>query len=238
MDVSTLQRPYVLPGEPLPVRLLNTLWAQRGGLRDDLATPADALTWSRTHGSPTERVDPAGLDAVVELRAALRTVAGHLTGDDRISAPQTDSDDLHDPPGPSLAAAAGDVAAALAVINEHSALAPAGHLTLVDGQVTWSVPPPSPAIEDALAVIAAAAAILFTGPDASRLRACHGPRCVLYFVQDHPRRQWCSLACGNRARAARHYRRHQDDTAPQPRRSRTSEQPRPRHTLPGDQRSK
>jgi predicted RNA-binding Zn ribbon-like protein len=33
------------------------------------------------------------------------------------------------------------------------------------------------------------------------------PGCVLLYVSDHPRRQWCSNACGNRARQARHYRR-------------------------------
>ncbi|MCI2240456.1 CGNR zinc finger domain-containing protein [Paenibacillus sp. TRM 82003] len=217
--MSTLERPYVLPGEPLPVRLLNTLWAERGDLRDDLTTPTDALTWLRTNGFPTKSVAPSELDAVVELRAALRTVAGHLTGDDRVSALRVGGDD------PSVVTAADDVAAALVVIDEHSALAPTGHLALVDGQVQWSTPPPGSTIEDALAVIAAAAAVLFTGPDASRLRACHGPRCVLYFVQDHSRRQWCSLACGNRARAARHYRRHQDETAPRSRGKRTSEQP-------------
>jgi CGNR zinc finger len=46
-----------------------------------------------------------------------------------------------------------------------------------------------------------------TEPDATKLRACHAPGCVLYFVKSHPRRAWCSEACGNRARAARHYER-------------------------------
>ena len=43
---------------------------------------------------------------------------------------------------------------------------------------------------------------------ANLARATHAPGCVLYFVQDHPRREWCSTACGNRARVARHYDRH------------------------------
>ena len=47
--------------------------------------------------------------------------------------------------------------------------------------------------------------------DSPQLRACHAPGCVLYFLKDHPRREWCSTACGNRARAARHYRRHRLD---------------------------
>jgi len=51
---------------------------------------------------------------------------------------------------------------------------------------------------------------LLVGEDRVNLRACYAPGCVLYFVKDHPRREWCSHACGNRARAARHYRRHKN----------------------------
>jgi len=195
------ERKYVLPGEPLPVRLMNTIWAHRGALHDDLETPVKVLTWMRANGFLTAGADRTGRNAVVQLRAALRTVAAHLTDDDRPTGFRTGPDHV----------SAGDVEAALAVINWHSSAAPAGRLALTDSQVTWSTPAPGSAIEDGLAAIAAAATTLFTKPDASRLRACHGPRCVLYFVQDHPRREWCSLSCGNRARAARHYRRHQDD---------------------------
>ena len=40
---------------------------------------------------------------------------------------------------------------------------------------------------------------LITGPAAEQLRACEAPGCVLMFAKDHPRRTWCSAACGNRA---------------------------------------
>jgi CGNR zinc finger len=33
------------------------------------------------------------------------------------------------------------------------------------------------------------------------------PRCVLISLKNHPRRTWCSTACGTRARQARHYAR-------------------------------
>ena len=39
------------------------------------------------------------------------------------------------------------------------------------------------------------------------LRTCGAPGCVLMFLKHHPRREWCSNACGNRARQARHYDR-------------------------------
>ncbi|MEV7327621.1 ABATE domain-containing protein [Micromonospora sp. NPDC093244] len=44
-------------------------------------------------------------------------------------------------------------------------------------------------------------------PTRSELRACPAPRCVRYFVKDHPRQEWCKPSCGNRARVARHYQR-------------------------------
>ena len=60
----------------------------------------------------------------------------------------------------------------------------------------------------ALAAIASETIALVAGPHATDLRACGAPGCVLVFVKDHPRRRWCSVACGNRARQARHYARH------------------------------
>jgi predicted RNA-binding Zn ribbon-like protein len=46
--------------------------------------------------------------------------------------------------------------------------------------------------------------------DATRVRHCAGPGCVLHFYDTSKRgdRRWCSMAgCGNRAKAARHYAR-------------------------------
>jgi predicted RNA-binding Zn ribbon-like protein len=46
--------------------------------------------------------------------------------------------------------------------------------------------------------------------DATRVRHCAHPDCVLYFYDTSPKRgrRWCSMAgCGNRAKAARHYAR-------------------------------
>jgi predicted RNA-binding Zn ribbon-like protein len=59
-----------------------------------------------------------------------------------------------------------------------------------------------------LGAIAAETIALLSGAQAQRLRACEAPGCVLMFLKDHPRREWCSTVCGNRARQARHYRRH------------------------------
>lgn len=56
--------------------------------------------------------------------------------------------------------------------------------------------------------LARAAVDFLTSPACGQLRACPAPRCVRYFVKDHPRQEWCKPACGNRARVARHYQRH------------------------------
>jgi predicted RNA-binding Zn ribbon-like protein len=56
-----------------------------------------------------------------------------------------------------------------------------------------------------ISAIAADAIGLVAGPARTEIRSCGAPGCVLMFLKDHPRREWCSGACGNRARQARHY---------------------------------
>lgn len=41
-------------------------------------------------------------------------------------------------------------------------------------------------------------------PHGSGLRICSAPGCGMFYLRTHPRQQWCSPACGNRARVARH----------------------------------
>lgn len=59
---------------------------------------------------------------------------------------------------------------------------------------------------ETLATLAAKAADLLTGPDAGRLTACGSTLCNRYLLR-HGRRHWCSVRCGDRARAARAYAR-------------------------------
>jgi predicted RNA-binding Zn ribbon-like protein len=64
-----------------------------------------------------------------------------------------------------------------------------------------------------LAELARSAIDLLTCDDRKRLRACPAPRCVRYFLQDHPRQAWCKPSCGNRARVSRYYQRHHEDSS-------------------------
>jgi predicted RNA-binding Zn ribbon-like protein len=193
---TSAERDWVLPDEPLPVRLMSTIWADADGPHDDLRTTADVNDWL-----DAVSVDRAGAHATEgelatarALRDAVRLLAAHVTGDHR----------------PSTAAVTADVAAALDRVNVIAAELPAPRLALRDGRLELGLPGgPSP-VTTGLAQVAEQAVALLGGEDAGRLRACYAPGCVLYFVKTHPRREWCSVACGNRVRAARHYRRARD----------------------------
>ena len=54
--------------------------------------------------------------------------------------------------------------------------------------------------------------------DPDRIRRCANHACILHFFDASPggRRQWCSMAaCGNRAKARRHYERTREPRAAQ-----------------------
>ncbi|MGH3929324.1 MAG: CGNR zinc finger domain-containing protein [Pseudonocardiaceae bacterium] len=186
----------LLPDEPVAVRLMNTIWADRAGVHDALDSTGSASAWlgatMATSSAPLV-VSPSELERTRRLRDALRRLAAHVTSDER----------------PAAASATHDIDIALAEVNGIAAAGfTAPQLRLRDTRLlreTTTVGAPVPA---ALATIAANAVDLLTGLGSEQLRACPAPSCVLYFVKNHPRREWCSTACGNRARAARHYSRH------------------------------
>lgn len=199
---------WVLPEEPRPIRLMNTIWADRHGVHDGLTTCDDLARWLLATGLVSNRVaiTDDDLDRYRHLRDALRRLAAFVCSDDR-------------PAAASAITSPGDAIDAVNQAARHTPL-PA-QLQLSNRTLTRDRTPLGPPINLALARLATEAIELVTDDNAPRLRACHAPRCVLYFVKDHPRREWCTPGCGNRARAARHYRRHRDDpprqkTRPQP----------------------
>jgi len=191
--VAPAERTWVLSDETPPVRLMSTIWADADGVHDDLRTTSDVDEWLDAVG-----VDRAGAHATAgelattrALRDAVRRLAAYVTRDGR----------------PGAASAAADVAAAVSQVNSIAAELPAPRLALGDGRLEREAHGgPSP-VTTGLAQVAEQAIGLLGGDDAARLRACYAPGCVLYFVKTHPRREWCSVACGNRVRAARHYQR-------------------------------
>jgi predicted RNA-binding Zn ribbon-like protein len=181
----------MLPDEPMPVRLMNTIWADASGLHDHLESPADVDAWLDAVG-----IDRLGARATADelararaLRDAARRLAGHVTGNSSQAA----------------RCAAGTVADALAAVNVAARELPAPQLELRDGRLRPVPSARAHPVATGIALVATGTIELLTGPGADGLRACHAPGCVLYFAKTHPRREWCSVTCGNRARAARHY---------------------------------
>lgn len=200
---------HVPSAEPRPIRLANTVRRDRSTVRDHLTTAADLAAWlsgndvGTNAGTPVaagavaaEDVTAADLAAFRELRTAVRDLAAALTDDTRPIARDA------------------DVARAVDVVNRAATRADTRpQLEVVDERLRRTTTTTAGPVAAALAATAIEAVDLFTGDERELLRACHAPGCVLYFVKDHPRREWCSTGCGNRVRAARHYRRTSGVTA-------------------------
>ena len=184
-------RAWVLPDEPAPVRLMNTIWADASGVHDHLQSPADVAAWFDAVG--IDRLGavatPADLTRARALRDAARRLAAYVSGDSREAA----------------VCATESIHVALAAVNAAVLERPAPQLELRDGHLQSTARARVSPVRAGIAQVAEGTVELLCGSTADSLRACHAPGCVLYFVKTHPRREWCSVACGNRARAARHY---------------------------------
>lgn len=100
-------------------------------------------------------------------------------------------------------------AAAIACLNAASAQDPCSPQLCIRGDGVAVVRESSVTGVDRLLGMSARAAIrLLCEPGGAELRLCKAPSCGMFFLG---KRRWCCAACGNRARAARHYsRRHGD----------------------------
>ena len=87
-------------------------------------------------------------------------------------------------------------------INAISASAPIRTALARDGRVVEELDPRDPYARFEATV--ARSAIELAGRGQDRLCVCRAPSCGMLFLRDHPRQTWCSKACGNRARVARH----------------------------------
>jgi predicted RNA-binding Zn ribbon-like protein len=177
-------------GEPLPIELANTTYAVRGHTLDGLQNSEQLELWldqvrSRLPVPITtnEIVEDSDLAMARRIRDSVRALAKAAVQGTR-------------PP-----------AATIEVLNQAVRSAPRWR------ELRWDDSPESEAhstvrpVAAALSAIAEAAVDLFAGPMLADVRACHGPGCVLFFVKNHPRREWCSPACGNRARVHKHHDR-------------------------------
>ncbi|GAB4008983.1 CGNR zinc finger domain-containing protein [Nocardioides ultimimeridianus] len=199
-----------LLGEPLPVELMNTVWADRDGVHDALVTPGDAAGWLTALRERLPRgadvaawAKGAGEVEMVEVWSALRT----LRDATRALAARRTAD-------PRAAGGSGMPShEALDHLNALAKTAPSWPvLQWPDGATPTVVTDQAAQNTGQMAVswLAREAVDIIGGSRGEELRACLAPGCVLYFVRHHPRREWCSDSCGNRARQARHYQRRRD----------------------------
>lgn len=106
---------------------------------------------------------------------------------------------------------------ALAAINDAMTRVPTAALLHWDAERGLRREPSHPvtqALDHALAALAVDAAELLTGADADLLAACGASSCQRYLLRTHGRRQWCSVRCGDRVRAARAYARRTASSRP------------------------
>ncbi|MGW2471694.1 CGNR zinc finger domain-containing protein [Streptomyces sp. NPDC001665] len=170
-----------------------------GGVADDLATVEGATRWIQERSEPVagELVADERLRLdLVELRQAVRALFA------RAVSPA--------PPSPADAHRLMPAEEATARLNAAAAREPVAPQLDWPGEGGPVVRLLSAETDPSLRLLAALArdAINFlSGPQRTRLRSCTAPRCVRYFVKSHGRQEWCKPSCGNRARAARHYRR-------------------------------
>ncbi|MEU4347817.1 CGNR zinc finger domain-containing protein [Streptomyces sp. NPDC023838] len=178
-----------------------------GGVADDLSGPEGLTAWVREHAAALD-VDPDlrtdgftadddALAAVRALRAAVRALFARAV--------------RPDPPSPADAQRLLPVETALELLNAAAAVPTVPRLAWPEGADPYAVHHGTgtpDAVTALRAALARAAVDFLAGPDRVRLRACHAPRCVRYFLKEHPRQEWCGPSCGNRARVARHQRRH------------------------------
>lgn len=179
-----------------------------GGVADDLADVAGLTTWLRQHADPLREyaAEPGPYAStpderlrldVVALRRAVRTLFAHA---------------VH--PGPPSRADSSTLLPVPDAINQLNQAA--GRLPvrpILDWPdestptVAWRAAPGDARMR-LTAGLARAAIEFLASPARAKLLACPAPRCVRYFVKEHPRQAWCKPSCGNRARVSRHYQRH------------------------------
>lgn len=176
-----------LLGEPVCIELANTVFAVRGRPTEGLATPEHLADWLHNSGFVmVDEVTESDVEAARVLRAAIRAIAEATTQG-------------HRTPDAAAVTTLNGFAASPSRWRELSVRPKRGIVERSSGR----------SAECALGTIADNAIELFGGPRRDELRACTGPKCMLFFIGDG-RREWCSSGCGNRARAARHYAKTRD----------------------------
>ena len=181
---------FVFLGNNAAVDFVNTKIVRRGERLDLLQDNADLIRWAQEAGRSIDRKLTTGdLSSAKTLRSALQDLF------------QTSMEQRSAAPG-SLTTV--NQYLAKHVVQEVLQVNPDnGDLELVPAETASSV-------SSLLADIAYEGAVLLASPQASQLKHCNNPECVLIFLDTsrNQQRRWCSMdTCGNRAKVAKHYRK-------------------------------
>jgi predicted RNA-binding Zn ribbon-like protein len=193
--------PFFLADHPA-MDFLNSIVRLKGGAWDAMADKARFCHWMQASGMPGSRqaADAAMARTEGELAPILKE-AQTLREATRGLLPQLASQDEASRRSPRLA---GLIERLNLILSE---ACDQQRLELNETGALWQRVPLYPTPRSLLAPIAQAVGDLLMLPDFSRLRACEGTDCTLWFldVSKGNRRRWCSMAlCGNRAKVAAH----------------------------------
>jgi len=180
---------FVFLGNNAALDFINTEIVSHGEPLDLLQDAADFIRWADAAGFDLKsKLSAEDLSAVKQLRSALKDLFQARM--DRRNAGR----------------------GALATVNRHlgnhatheilQIRASSGDFELVPDNMASSA-------TALLARLAYEGAALLTSPQASQLKHCGNPECVLIFLDTsrNQQRRWCSMdTCGNRAKVAKHYR--------------------------------
>jgi predicted RNA-binding Zn ribbon-like protein len=169
--------PRPLTGEPLALDLLNTRWMDEGAVQDLLTDTEGLAVWLAAHG----------LDGFTPGDTALRNT---LRARDALKAA------VDGPPE--------EGAALVNAVLEHGRIRPTLAPQGPGERAEFDDPDWGPAWLAARNYLE----LLTAAPD--RIRGCAHDACILHFFDTsrNGTRRWCSMAaCGNRAKASRHYAR-------------------------------
>ncbi len=181
------------PAADLCLTFANTrYWRGTASPAEELNSPDDVVRWAaKAEHLPAAMVkrferSPALREEAIELREIIhRCFAAAAAG----RAPTEDD---------------------MGALNAWLVEAPARQRVRING---WDVGFPEPRITTLLAPVLWSAADLLVGPQLSRVRQCANPACGWLFhdTSKGGNRRWCSMsACGNRAKAHRHYLRQKE----------------------------
>lgn len=190
------------PKDDLGLDFANTLyWRGKGAGTETLNTWTDLLAWCKAAPATT----PAMLAAVgaevaagrLDQQAALQSALSVREATYRLMTSAADGQPV--------------AGADLAELNRALAGAPVrAQMVRAQTSCAWKLVWDTPGVAGLLTGALWSAADLLCGPRLARVRRCANEQCRWLFLDDSKsgNRRWCSMsACGNRAKAHRHYLR-------------------------------